>query len=161
MVSHAQLRRRRVYGAISVVLGLLLVTLGVFAYLGKLGASSPDAVASRGAANGTAATTAPSVDPDIKAPLTVVNASSSAGLAARGRDAFEGAGWEVAEIGNYTAQVSASVIYYPADNPTAKAAAINLQLAFPKITKLAVSPATFPYTGVVVVMTGDWDPGGG
>lgn len=185
VVSAVQLRRRRVLGGVSVVVGLALITVAIFAYLGKLGASSPDAVAARsdaatttgqasgsGTATGsasksasTAASSAPpaeaTVDPNIKAPLTVVNASAAGGLAARGRDAFVGAGWEVAEIGNYTAELKTTTVFYPDGDVNAQAAATNLQKQFPKITKLEVSPPTFPYTGVVVVMTGDWDPGAG
>lgn len=174
VLTHAQLTRRRTFGALSLLLGVVLIVVAVLSMLGKLGSSSPSASSGDGsvpspvstsgsaAATTSAAPTTPALDPNAKAPVTVVNASGTAGLAGRVRDVIVKGGWQVADIGNYTGEVGqTSSIYYPADDQNAVAAATNLQKQFPKLTQLTPTPAGFPFTGVVVVLAGDWDPAPG
>ncbi|PRZ36608.1 LytR cell envelope-related transcriptional attenuator [Antricoccus suffuscus] len=187
MLSPVQVRRRRIIGAVASLVGVLLVVLAIMGMTGQLGAggkttaanpnlgttsgsqtsgasnsasqsaSSDSASPSSGAAGDSSAN-----KPDLKAPLTVLNGGGTAGLAGRARDAFAAKGWEVSEVGNYTGKkLPGSTIYYPADNPDAKQAATNLQSQFPKLTGLEQSPADLKFSGVVVILTGDWDPKNG
>ena len=188
MLSPVQVRRRRIVGAVASLVGVLLVVLAIMGMTGRLGAggdtktadpsfgstgasqssgasssaskpsgSSDSASPSDGAASDSSSS-APE-NPDLKSPLTVLNGGGSAGLASRGRDAFTAKSWEVSEVGNYTgATLAASTIFYPADNPDAELAAKNLQSQFPKLTGLEQAPADLNFGGVVVVLTGDWDP---
>lgn len=122
--------------------------------------ASDSAAPSDGAANDSSSSA--SSNPDLKSSLTVLNDGGPGGLAGRGRDAFVAKSWEVSEVGNYTGKkLSASTIFYPADNPDAEQAAKNLQSQFPKLTGLEQSPADLKVSGVVVVLTGDWDPKNG
>jgi len=165
------------------LIGVLLVVLAIMGMTGRLGATGSSKAAGPEVAGASTSVSAPetggsaqpstspsesadasspattSANTDLKAPLTVLNGGGSNGLAGRGRDAFVAQGWEVSEVGNYTgSQLSASTIFYPADNADAEQAAKNLQSQFPKITKLEQAPADLNFGGVVVILTGDWDP---
>ena len=118
--------------------------------------------ATSGESDASPSSATPSENPDLKAPLTVLNGGGSTGLAGRARDAFVAKGWKVSEIGNYTgSKIAASTIYYPADDPDAQQAAKNLQSQFPDISKVEQTPSDLKFDGVVVILTGDWDPKSG
>lgn len=182
MLSPVQVRRRRIIGAVASLVGVLLVVLAVMGMTGRLGAGggtkaaapsfgstgasgstnkpsgSSDSASPSGDA-GSASSGSTSENPDLKSPLTVLNNGGGAGLASHGRDAFTAKSWTVSEVGNYTGKkLSASTIFYPADNPKDEQAAKNLQSQFPKLTELKQAPADLKFGGVVVVLTGDWDP---
>ncbi|WP_153505222.1 LytR C-terminal domain-containing protein [Cumulibacter manganitolerans] len=165
MLTAADVRRRRIGGAVAAVIGIVLIVLAVLALTGKLGATGPskgasDAAQSAGATSGSASGSSGASKPaDAKAPLTVLNASSTGGLAAKGKAAFEKEGWQVTQTGNLSGSDApkSSTVYYPAGDEAAHAAAQDLVKAFPKLTA-AEAPAGFKYSGVVVVMTGDWTP---
>ncbi len=154
--------------------GVLLIVLAILGMTGRLGAGgsttaadpslgptgvSQSAGAASSAGQSSDSSSSTSENPDLKSPLKVLNGGGSAGLATRARDAFVAKSWDVSEVGNYTGKkLSASTIFYPADNPDAEQAAKNLQSQFPKLTGLEQSPADLKVSGVVVVLTGDWDP---
>ncbi|MEO6957969.1 MAG: LytR C-terminal domain-containing protein [Antricoccus sp.] len=186
MLTVVQIRRRKLYGALAAIAGVLLIGFGVAGLTGNLGgtsakskvtsagtvparSASPSAQSSGPAASvsnssATKSATSKSSSPSsaaaaVKLPVTVLNAGGASGLAGRIRDALQTKGWTVAEVGNLTtAPVSVSTIYYPADNSDAQAAAAALKSDFPKLTQVAQTPSSLKYDGLVIVATGDWDP---
>lgn len=172
MLTEADVRRRRLGGAVAAVVGALLLVLAVLAMTGKLGAVDASKGASDAAKSAGATSNAtPSGDSgqsssdggqsDLKAPLTVLNASATTGLAHKAQTAFEGKGWEITSTGNLTgADVpDKSTVYYPAGDENAHVAAQNLVKDFPELVA-DEAPDGFEHDGVVVVLTGDWDPEG-
>lgn len=186
MLTQVDVRRRRIGGAIAVLVGVLLIVLAVLAMTGRLGATdksdgASDAAKSAGAtsqssdssgsgessesseSSGSSGSEASGSDApeDVKAPLTVLNGGAVGGLAAAGQAEFEAGGWEVAEIGNYVGEqpLEQSTVFYSSGDDQAKAAAEALAAQY---TELAVeeAPADLGYDGVVVVLAGEWTPGG-
>lgn len=172
MLTAAEVRRRRIGGGVAAILGAVLIVLAVLAWTGTLGATDPskgasDAAQSAGATSNAASSgSASSSDAagssssaNAKATLTVLNAGGPAGLAAKGKQAFESEGWTVTKTANLTGSDApeSSTVYYPAGDEEAHVAAQSLVKAFPKLTA-AESPDGFAYDGVVVVLTGDWTP---
>lgn len=172
MLTRPDVRRRRIIGASAIVLGAVLLVLALLAITGILGAvdGAKDASDEAVSAGATSSASQESDDsessgsqepvPDVKAPLTVLNASDIAGLAGNARDAFEAEGWTVQEVGNLAdaGGLEQSTVYYPDGDQDAQAAAENLASQF---SELAAEPAPdgLGYSGVVVVLTGDWEPG--
>lgn len=167
MLTQPDVRRRRIIGALAVAAGGLLLVLALLAITGVLGAvdgakSASNEAVSAGAAASSSGDSAggESNGSDAKAPLTVLNASGTPGLAGQGRDAFEAAGWSVDQVDNMADgdPPEKSTVYYPEGDEEAQAAAENLAGQF---SELAVeqAPDGFAYDGVVVVLTGDWEPG--
>lgn len=190
MLTQDDVRRRRLGGALAVLVGAVLLVLAVMAFTGRLGATDRDATASDEAISAGAQTSA-SESPDdeqpggddqdgdteptepaatetdepdepaapVQAPLVVLNGGGIAGLAAQGEQAFQDAGWEVTEIGNYVgAALPQSTVFYPADDADAQAAAENLAEEFTDLVA-EQAPLGLGYDGLVVVLTGDWLPG--
>lgn len=169
--------RDRIFGALAAVVGVALVVLAVFAMTGSLGSkaeptdagaagqnqpSDPAAEPTEEAppASDPAAEPPPAtqeLDPNAKAPLTVLNASSVGGLAGDVAATYEAAGWLVNEVGNLPeGNVQVTTVYYTEGNVEEQAAATALQTQFPQIQQVAVRPATISFQGVVVVLTGDY-----
>lgn len=186
MLTAVQIRRRKLYGALAAIAGVVLIGFGVAGLTGNLGGTSaqssetPAVTAPAGSASASGQSSGPAASDSnspaaksatsdsasasssasvVKLPVTVLNAGGAAGLAGRIRDALQTKGWTVAEIGNLSsAPASVSTIYYPANNPDAQAAAEALKSDFPKLTEVKQTPSTLKYAGLVVVVTGDWDP---
>ncbi|WP_106849934.1 LytR C-terminal domain-containing protein [Blastococcus sp. Marseille-P5729] len=166
MLTRPDVRRRRIIGALAIAVGATLLVLALLAITGVLGAvdgakSASDEAVSAGASSSSGGSEeADSPPSDEKAPLTVLNGSDTSGLAGQGRDAFEAEGWTVEEVGNLSdAEPPAqSTVYYPAGDDAAKAAAESLADQFSELT-VQQAPDGFPYDGVVVVLTGEWEPG--
>lgn len=184
MLTAVQLRRRKLFGALAAIVGVVLIGFGIAGLTGNLGSGStkasetpaitaPSSAASGAAtdsnstASGSAASESSASDSAaassstevVKLPVTVLNAGGASGLAGRIRDALKTKGWTTAEIGNFTGSKPAqSTIYYPANNPDAQASAEALKSDFPKLTQVEQAPSSLKYTGIVLVVTGDWDP---
>jgi hypothetical protein len=99
----------------------------------------------------------------VRAPVTVLNATSTNGLAAKAAAAFAAGGWEAPGIGGYTAgDVAASTVFFTEGDETQRQAAVQLVDAFPQLQGPAVRffelPADITAPGLVVVLTGDWQP---
>lgn len=165
------------------LVGIVLIALAFMAFTGRLGATdksdgasdeaksagatssqSAQSSATEGASESSAApessatqSTAPA---EAKAPLTVLNAGGIAGLAAAGQAEFQAAGWEVAEIGNFLgAELERSTVFYPEGDEQAKAAAEALAEQYPELVA-EPAPSDLGHDGVVVVLAGEWTPGG-
>ena len=173
MLTAVDVRKRRILGAVSVAFGVLLIVLAIMAMTGSLGAPSKKQAAaetgttqgqqSEGAGQSGSESSAPPSESEApqaeKLPLTVLNGSGTAGLAAAAQSAFEAQQWPVAEVGNYTEQSpEQSTVYYSADDEAAKASAELLVSEFDQLTA-AEAPENFNYSGLVVVLAGDWTPG--
>jgi hypothetical protein len=167
-----------------VVKGLLAMTVVALGVLGVYSFVSPETkeVAAQSPAN---VSSAPSLTPDASAPLpslpstpvevapapttpvrvpvTVLNATDTTGLAAKAAEAFGTGGWETPGVGGYTAgDVAASTVFFTEGDETQRQAAVQLVDAFPQLTGPAVRffelPADVTAPGLVVVLTGDWQP---
>ncbi|HLM05782.1 MAG TPA: LytR C-terminal domain-containing protein [Blastococcus sp.] len=112
-------------------------------------------------------TTPPEVEPivvaPVFAPVTVLNATEINGLAAKVAGALNGAGWETPGVGGYTAgDVAASTVFFTEGDETQRQAAVSLVDAFPQLQGPAPRffdlPADVSAPGIVVVLTGDWQP---
>lgn len=106
---------------------------------------------------------APTPTAPVRVPVTVLNATETNGLAAKAAEAFGTGGWETPGIGGYTAgDVAASTVFFTEGDETQRQAAVQLVDAFPQLTGPAVRffelPADVTAPGLVVVLTGDWQP---
>ncbi|MCW2634821.1 MAG: hypothetical protein JWQ99_1188 [Blastococcus sp.] len=106
---------------------------------------------------------APAVVPDAKAPVTVLNATQTTGLAAKIAAGIKAKGWETPAVGPYTAKdVAASTVFFTEGDETQRQAALNLIKQFPQLTgpspRFFEVPADVAAPGLVVVTTGDWQP---
>jgi hypothetical protein len=106
---------------------------------------------------------APAVSPDVKAPVTVLNATQTNGLAAKIAEAVAAGGWETPAVGAYPGtDVAASTVFFTEGDETQRQAAVNLVDAFPQLAGPAPRffevPADVAAPGLVVVTTGDWLP---
>lgn len=175
MLTAVDVRKRRILGAVSVAFGVLLIVLAIMAMTGSLGATTKkqtsadtgttagqqsDGAAGQSGSDSSEPPPSESEAPQAeKLPLTVLNGSATPGLAAAAQAEFEAQQWPVAEVGNYTEQSpEQSTVYYPADDEAAKASAELLVSEFDQLVA-AEAPENFNYTGLVVVLAGDWTPG--
>lgn len=165
----------RVLGGVAALAGIVLIILAVLAMTGMLGSGSggdpSDASGGDGAGGTSASATDDSsssasssadatddtpVDPDARAPLTVLNNTASQGLAAQAADTFASAGWEIANVDSIADNsVTETTVFYTDGSDEEEAAAKALQAAFPQITAVQPRPDSIPFTGVVVLLMSD------
>ena len=165
-----------------VVKGLLAMTVVALGVLGVYSYVSPQ---TNEVAAQSPATTAPAIVPDataplpelpstpvdaatepaapVRAPLTVLNATETTGMAAKASDAFVAAGWQSAGVGGYTGgDVAASTVFFTEGDETQRQAAVQLVDAFPQLQgptpRFFQLPADVPAPGLVVVLAADWQP---
>ena len=106
----------------------------------------------------------PKVDPALKAPVTVLNATKTTGLAAKIAAAIKAGGWATPAVGTYTGtDVAATTVFFTKGDETQRRAAVNLVDQFPKVVggptpRFFEMPAGIAAPGLVVVTTGDWAP---
>lgn len=101
----------------------------------------------------------PSSPPAVaRAPLTVLNNSTIAGLADRAAAAVERRGWDVAQVGNFGGRLPMTTAYYTPGNAAEERAARQLAAEFPQVGQVLPRYAGLPPTpaGVVLVVTRDW-----
>ena len=103
-------------------------------------------------------TAQPSPPPAARAPLTVLNNSTIAGLADRAAAAAERRGWRIAQVGNFAGRLPVSTAYYTPGNAAEERAARQLAAEFPQVGQVLPRYAGLPPTpaGVVLVVTRDW-----
>jgi hypothetical protein len=106
---------------------------------------------------------APAPTTPVRVPVTVLNATETTGLAAKVAEAFGTSGWETPGVGGYTAgDVAASTVFFTEGDETQRQAAVQLVDAFPQLQGPSVRffelPADVTAPGLVVVLTGDWQP---
>jgi hypothetical protein len=99
----------------------------------------------------------------VRVPVTVLNATDTNGLAAKAAAVFVDGGWEAPGVGGYTGgDVAASTVFFTEGDETQRQAAVQLVDAFPQLQGPAVRffelPADITAPGLVVVLTGDWQP---
>lgn len=105
----------------------------------------------------------PAVVAPVRVPVTVLNATSITGLAAKVAAQLTPKGWPSAGVGAYKAgDVAASTVFFTQGDEKQRQAAVQLVDQFPKLTGPAVRffqlPAGVSASGLVVVLTGDWQP---
>jgi hypothetical protein len=165
-----------------VLLGLVAMVVVALGVLGVYQVTSPNAeeAASRGNATPTApvdgppasalptlptapVVVEPTVSPDAKAPVSVLNATQTTGLAAKVAAAVAAGGWETPAVGQYPGtDVAASTVFFTEGDEAQRQAAVNLVNQFPQLAGPAPRffevPAGVSAPGLVVVTTGDWQP---
>jgi len=98
----------------------------------------------------------------VRVPLTVLNATDVSGLAGRVAGVLQGAGWEAPATGAYTGgDVAVTTVFFTQGDETQRQAAVQLVDQFPQVTGPA--PRFFevpgqPTPGLVVIVTGEWQP---
>jgi hypothetical protein len=100
---------------------------------------------------------------DVKAPVTVLNATQIGGLAAKVAASMAAAGWETPAVGPYAGtDVAASTVFFTEGDETQRQAAVQLVDQFPQLAGPAPRffevPADIAAPGLVVVTAGDWQP---
>jgi hypothetical protein len=99
-------------------------------------------------------------EPTKSTPVRVLNNSKIKGLAAEAADDFKADGWQVVEVGNYSAtNIATTTAYYrPGTDEEAAAKALastfGLEVA-PRISEIAGLPG-----GVIVIVTSDYEGAG-
>jgi hypothetical protein len=163
-----------------VVKGLLAMTVVALGVLGVYSYVSPQ---TKQVAAQSPATTAPAIVPDatpplpalpstpvdtpaqaatpVRAPLTILNATKTTGMAKKAADAFVAGGWQSAGVGAYTGgDVAASTVFFTQGDETQRQAAVQLVDAFPQLQgptpRFFDLPAGVPAPGLVVVLAADW-----
>jgi len=93
-----------------------------------------------------------------RAPLTVLNNSTVAGLADRAAAQVQARGWQVAQVGNFAGRLPATTVYYDPGDSAQQAAAQELAEEFPQVARVLPRYAGLPPTpaGIVLVVTRDW-----
>ncbi len=99
----------------------------------------------------------------VRVPVTVLNATSINGLAAKISGAVVGGGWEAAGVGTYEGDdVAASTVYYTEGDETQRQAAVQLVDQFPELQGPALRffdlPAEVTTPGLVIVAANEWTP---
>ncbi|NLF06303.1 MAG: LytR C-terminal domain-containing protein [Actinomycetales bacterium] len=98
----------------------------------------------------------PDADPDQSTRVMVLNSTSTAGLAGRGREALEAAGWTNVATGNFSGTLPGSTVFYGEDDPVleASARAVAEELGIETV-ELDAEQASDPIT---VVLEADFEP---
>jgi LytR cell envelope-related transcriptional attenuator len=90
-----------------------------------------------------------------KAPVVVLNGTSTTGLAKRVTDQIKAENWQTKTPGNYAkGVVKKTTVFYPTEDM--KTAAENLQKAFPDIAAVEPSDPTMAKDSLTVVLATDW-----
>jgi hypothetical protein len=165
-----------------VLLGLVAMVVVALGVLGVYQVTSPES--DEAGSQAVAATTAPADEPDVaalptlppaptvaepavvadvKAPVTVLNATRTNGLAAKIAAAVAAQGWETPAVGTYTApDVTASTVFFTEGDETQRQAAVHLVNQFPQLKgplpRSFEVPADIAAPGLIIVTTGDWQP---
>jgi hypothetical protein len=105
----------------------------------------------------------PAVVAPVRVPVTVLNATSINGLAAKVETAIGAKGWTSPGVGAYKGgDVAASTVFFTQGDEKQRQAAVQLVDQFPQLTGPAPRffqlPAGVSAPGLVVVVTGDWKP---
>jgi LytR cell envelope-related transcriptional attenuator len=99
----------------------------------------------------------------VLAPVTVLNATDINGLAAEVAGVLQGAGWETPGVGTYLADdITVPTVFYTPGDENQRLAAESLKAQFPQLQAVGERtfevPADVTAPGLVVVLTGDWQP---
>lgn len=148
-------------------IGYLTVTNGSFQFTdpssssassAASGSSSSAASASKTPTSTPTPTTAPVTDPSkidsSKTTITILNATTTAGLAANAGTALKNGGWVVGNEGNASSNVSTSAVYYDSSATDNKAIALGIAQKL-GITTVQQS-ASFPGATITVVLGSDY-----
>jgi hypothetical protein len=166
-----------------VLKGLLAMTVVALGVLGVYSYVTPETAGTQTQAPASPSTTAPAV-PDItslpelptapvdvepiiaapvRVPVTVLNSTGINGLAAKIAETVAAGGWETPGVGAYPAEdVAASTVFFTEGDENQRLAAVQLVDQFPQLQgptpRFFEVPAGVPAPGLVVVVTGDWQP---
>ncbi|HEX3816331.1 MAG TPA: LytR C-terminal domain-containing protein [Mycobacteriales bacterium] len=88
--------------------------------------------------------------------LTVLNNTTTKGLAKSAAQVFSTRGWQVGTVGNYAGQISVTTVYYNAKDDAQRKAAQTLAAQFPGVTQVQPRFADLPGAGLTVVLAPDW-----
>ncbi|MGI8867993.1 MAG: LytR C-terminal domain-containing protein [Mycobacteriales bacterium] len=102
-------------------------------------------------------TAKPAVVPTAtKAPLTVLNNTTTTGLAGQAAQIFTGKGWHVNQVSNYTGDLPTTTVFYDQGNDAQQKAARSLAAQFPAITSVQPRIGGLPGSGLTVVLAPNW-----
>jgi hypothetical protein len=91
-----------------------------------------------------------------KAPLIVLNSTSTYGLAQTAAQRFEAGGWTVTSTDNIVNDIISTCAYYDPSDPANQQAALALQQQFPAIKRVKERFPELPTGPIVVVLTTDY-----
>ncbi|KQX67054.1 LytR C-terminal domain-containing protein [Angustibacter sp. Root456] len=122
----------------------------------KAGSSPSTAKTAKGSTTKTAAPapTTPAPTADRTLPVTVLNSTSTSGLASKGAARLKTAGWAIRSTGNYRGGVSGTTVFYGSASLRATAQAVAADLGLGTVTE----SADFGSNRVTVVLDGDFRP---
>jgi hypothetical protein len=105
----------------------------------------------------------PTVAAPVRVPVTVLNSTNITGLAAKVAASVAAGGWEAPGVGAYlNGDVAASTVFFTEGDETQRQAAAQLIEQFPQLQgptpRFFEVPADVAAPGLVVVLTGDWQP---
>jgi hypothetical protein len=169
---------RRVLQALVAMTVVALGVLGVYSFV------SPTTTTETGSSTAAGPSTTPALAPQtdvlpalptepvavdpaptvpVRVPIAVLNSTDIAGLAGKAAASFGSSGWEAPTTGAYEGgDVAASTVFFTEGDETQRQAAVQLVDQFPQLQGPAPRffelPADVAATGLVVVVTGDWQP---
>jgi hypothetical protein len=166
-----------------VLMSLLAMTLVALGVLGVYSYISPETAGSQAQAPASPSVAAPVVpdaaalpalptDPitvepvtaaPVRVPVTVLNSTGITGLAGKIAASVAGGGWETPAVGAYPgSDVAASTVFFTEGDENQRQAAVQLIEQFPQLQgptpRFFEVPADVQAPGLVVVVTGDWQP---
>jgi hypothetical protein len=171
-------RRSRVLMGLVAMVVVALGVLGVYQVIAPntdeaASQASPDTTTSAEVPSVSALPTLPTapvvvpeapVDPNLKLPVTVLNATQTTGLAAKISAVIKGGGWDTPPVAQYPgSDVAATTVFFTKGDETQRQAAVNLVNQFPQVVggptpRFFEVPAGVAAPGLIVVTTGDWVP---
>lgn len=105
-------------------------------------------------APGSAAPTTPAAAADRTVAVSVLNSTSTSGLAAKGATRLKTAGWSIRSTGNYRGTVPGTTVFYGQASLRATAQAVAADLGVGTVSE----SAQFGSKRVTVVLGGDFQP---
>jgi hypothetical protein len=170
-------KSRRVLKGLLAMTVVALLVLGVYSFvspetkeMAAQAPASPSSVApvvpdagSLPALPTTPAEVEPIVTSPVRVPVTVLNSTGINGLAAKIAASVAAGGWETPGVGAYPAgDVAASTVFFTEGDENQRVAALQLIEQFPQLQgptpRFFEVPADVQAPGLVVVVTGDWQP---
>jgi hypothetical protein len=170
-------RSRRVLNGLVAMTVVALGVLGVYSFVSP---ETQEAAAQATSSPSTSAPVVPDVDSlpalptdpievepivvaPVRVPVTVLNSTNITGLAAKVATNVAAGGWETPGVGAYLAgDVAASTVFFTDGDENQRQAALQLVEQFPQLQgpspRFFEVPADVQAPGLVVVVTGDWQP---
>ena len=175
---------QQTFGAVLVVIGLVVAVIAVVALSkphgkssegtgvvatgtgvppppvtdGGSGSTSPTATSSGSKSSSGSKTSAPAATSaaPLRPSIAILNDTTISGLGAQAQADLTAQGWTVTSAATYSNNIASTCAYYDPSDPANEAAALVLQQQFPWITRVKERFAELPTAPIVLVITASY-----